>query len=151
MAHAKDLTGQRFGKLTALERLTEKHKSRKAVWKCRCDCGNVIKALSDKLKGGEIKSCGCLRVEKGKEVQEYNEKHLINDDVFTPILKSKVRSDSSTGIKGVQRIVKKKSIKYRAMIYINKKTIYLGTFDTIEEATRARKLGEEKYHKPYFE
>jgi len=34
-----DLTGQRFGKLVAIEP-TEKRVSKSVVWKCLCDCGN---------------------------------------------------------------------------------------------------------------
>ena len=36
VSHAKDITGQRFGMLTAMNHVgTNKH--RKALWKCKCD------------------------------------------------------------------------------------------------------------------
>ena len=38
---AKDITGQRFGQLTALYPTGESHNSN-AIWKCRCDCGREI-------------------------------------------------------------------------------------------------------------
>ena len=35
-----DLTGQKFNKLTVIEK-TDERKNRQVVWKCRCDCGNI--------------------------------------------------------------------------------------------------------------
>ena len=56
---ARDITGQRFGKLTAI-RPTEKRKRKVVVWECKCDCGNVVYVVYSNLKKGETKSCGCL-------------------------------------------------------------------------------------------
>ena len=55
----KDLTGQRFGKLTVIERFDKKGKT---YWLCDCDCGTkgVIASSSD-LKKGDKASCGCVR------------------------------------------------------------------------------------------
>ncbi|PLR99599.1 hypothetical protein [Bacillus sp. T33-2] len=145
-----DLTGKKFGKLTTKSRQGS-NRGRKVNWLCLCDCGKEILVASDRLLNGITKSCGCLREEKGKAVQEYNEKNLRVDEVFTPLLKSKIRSDNSTGVKGVTTVKRKNSIKYQARIYIKNEAIYLGTFDTIEEATKARKKGEEIYHKPYLD
>ena len=55
----KDITGQRFGRLVAI-RLTDERKNRQAVWECKCDCGNIVKVISSRLRGGHKKSCGCL-------------------------------------------------------------------------------------------
>ena len=55
----KDLTGQRFGKLVALEKLEKK--GRTYFWKCRCDCGNFCEKEAQYLLNGDTKSCGCLR------------------------------------------------------------------------------------------
>ena len=52
-----DLTGQVFGKLT-VEGLSDP--SRPTVtWRCRCSCGGVRTAKTDRLKNGEVTSCGC--------------------------------------------------------------------------------------------
>ena len=40
VSHAKDITGQRFGMLTVMKRAGT-HKHRKALWKCKCDCGRT--------------------------------------------------------------------------------------------------------------
>lgn len=58
----KDLSGQKFGRLTALYRLHNYHK-KCTYWLCICDCGNlkIIKYIH--LTSGHTKSCGCLQKE----------------------------------------------------------------------------------------
>ena len=55
----KNLIGQKFGRLTVLEFV--KIDSGHAVWKCLCNCGNKLNVLSNNLRNGNTKSCGCLR------------------------------------------------------------------------------------------
>ena len=55
---ADDLTGQRFGRLTVMKRVGTA--DRKAIWRCRCDCGKKTDVRSSDLKSGNTKSCGCL-------------------------------------------------------------------------------------------
>ncbi len=60
MAEMIDLTGQRFGRLTVVERHgkgTDGH----ALWLCVCECGETTIAASNDLTLGKKKSCGCLR------------------------------------------------------------------------------------------
>lgn len=59
----KDITGQRFGKLTALSP-TEKRKDKSVVWKCRCDCGNLYYQSGRNLVRGYSKHCGCEKKSK---------------------------------------------------------------------------------------
>ena len=56
------LIGQRFGRLTVIER-AENDKNGQARWKCHCDCGNDIVILGCSLLAGRTKSCGCLHRE----------------------------------------------------------------------------------------
>lgn len=55
-----DLTGNRYSKLTVIER-AENAKGGIPVWKCLCDCGNVTLVRGQNLKSGAVKSCGCLK------------------------------------------------------------------------------------------
>lgn len=55
-----DLTNQRFGRLTALERLDKKRRN-SYIWRCRCDCGNETEVSAEILRSGGTKSCGCIR------------------------------------------------------------------------------------------
>lgn len=54
-----DLTGQRFGKLTALFRLPETE-NRYHLWECICDCGGRTQVSTKKLKCGIVTNCGCI-------------------------------------------------------------------------------------------
>lgn len=58
-----DLTGQKFGLLTVLERDFTKKDKKHSYWICQCSCENkTIKSfMGDNLRGGRVNSCGCLR------------------------------------------------------------------------------------------
>ena len=51
-----DISGQRFGRLTAIER-------RGTAWLCRCDCGTEKVIYLGNLKQRNTTSCGCYRRE----------------------------------------------------------------------------------------
>ena len=55
-----DLAGQRFGKLTVLEKDNTPHKNGYLYWICQCDCGNYKTVNSDCLVQGHTVSCGCI-------------------------------------------------------------------------------------------
>lgn len=57
MPKALDLAGQKFGKLTVLERLG-KNDFGHYIWRCRCDCGNYVDAVGYAVKNGSWQSCG---------------------------------------------------------------------------------------------
>jgi len=60
MTLIKNMIGERFGKLTILER-TKNNKHNQVCYICLCDCGATATITSGKLKNGNTKSCGCLR------------------------------------------------------------------------------------------
>lgn len=55
----KDLTGQKFGKLTVI-RKSDVRINNRLSWLCQCDCGNTKVVDATKLRTGKTKSCGCL-------------------------------------------------------------------------------------------
>lgn len=59
----RDLTGQKFVRLTVLSR-ADNNKHGQVMWNCVCDCGNKITTNRTYLKNGDTKSCGCLDKEK---------------------------------------------------------------------------------------
>ena len=61
----KDITNQKFGKLTALYS-TDKRSGTAVVWHCKCDCGNECDVSVAHL-GKTVFSCGCYRRELAKE------------------------------------------------------------------------------------
>lgn len=62
MARFIDLVGQKFGRLTVVERSAVR-KSSGALWSCVCECGGKATVNSLKLRTGHTASCGCLKVE----------------------------------------------------------------------------------------
>lgn len=65
MGKFKDISGQKFGRLTAIRH--SHMKNHYSYWFCRCDCGNFKYIKLDGLTGGQVKSCGCSR--KGQNVK----------------------------------------------------------------------------------
>ena len=51
--------GERFGRLTILERVA--NLGRFAAWRCVCDCGKETIVRGTDLRMGKTRSCGCLR------------------------------------------------------------------------------------------
>lgn len=68
MGKIKDITGQKFGMLTALQNTGKKDNSRNFIWECECECGNTCEVSGNNLRTGHTKSCGCLRKTACKEV-----------------------------------------------------------------------------------
>ncbi len=61
MRGPEDLTGLRFSRLEVLGWFGEKRGAYK-LYKCRCDCGNIIYTTRNSLYNGCTKSCGCYRL-----------------------------------------------------------------------------------------
>lgn len=55
----KDITGQRFGRLTVIKK-SSRRKDNHILWHCLCDCGNSTELRGSALTVGNTKSCGCL-------------------------------------------------------------------------------------------
>ena len=56
---AYDITGRRFGRLTAL-RSNGVGRCWAEQWVCRCDCGREVVVVGASLRTGRTRSCGCL-------------------------------------------------------------------------------------------
>lgn len=57
----KNISGMRFGRLTALE--VSGKVGRRLAWRCRCDCGAYASVQGGLLRSGDTRSCGCLQDE----------------------------------------------------------------------------------------
>lgn len=80
-----DLSGQRFGKLTA------KTSAGNGDWNCQCDCGAEKKRSAYALRNGSAISCGCDRIEKKTSRESRfgssgKEKHLISHQELLRVL-----------------------------------------------------------------
>ena len=75
--HIKDLTGQKFGRLTVLSFTGELTDNYNALWLCQCDCGNKVIVSANKLIDDRgTKSCGCLAIESRQIAAQNNLLHL---------------------------------------------------------------------------
>lgn len=73
MAAPKDLTGQKFGRLTVLRLDQRKYLSPAGKptrrWICRCDCGKELSVLQNALTGKNgTRSCGCSRRDTMRQI-----------------------------------------------------------------------------------
>lgn len=75
----RDLTGQRFGRLTVIEDSGKRGKDGTIMWLCKCDCGNTKNVRTGNLISGNTKSCGCLQREL---VSEQKTKLIPSGTVF---------------------------------------------------------------------
>lgn len=74
----RDIEGRKFGKLIVIG-ASDKRDSRGAVlYKCKCDCGNIIYVAGRQLRNGHTKSCGCTRKEKFAKHIEDIKHNLVN-------------------------------------------------------------------------
>ena len=75
MPKALDLTGRKFGRLTAVKRTRSCAKNQGWLWECVCECGKTIERTVGVLNSGHVNSCGCLVSERGKALGMTNFRH----------------------------------------------------------------------------
>lgn len=70
----KNLIGEKYGRLTVLEYIGSN--GAQSLWKCQCECGNIVNATTGDLRSGKKQSCGCLYIDNarklGKAAKKYN-------------------------------------------------------------------------------
>lgn len=62
-----DVSGQKFGRLTAIEYVSKgffPNGRERMGWSCECECGKNTFVQSGDLRGGKALSCGCLKAER---------------------------------------------------------------------------------------
>lgn len=138
MQYVEGVTGKVFGRLTVLEFVGFREK--RSFWRCRCECGQEAVVQYSNLISGHTKSCGCLQRTMWKENLK-----LIDGTSVTLLesMKNRTIASNTSGYTGVYR--QTKSGKWAAQITFKGKTYYLGAYDKIEDAVKARKRGEEMH------
>lgn len=61
-----NLVGEKYGKLLVLEDTGKKDNDRRIIYKCKCDCGNIIEVPGKYLLDKKTRSCGCLKASYGE-------------------------------------------------------------------------------------
>lgn len=67
MPKLMDLTGQRFGRWTVIDRAPDRRRGY-PEWNCVCDCGGRGAVRANILRTGQSRSCGCLNREDKRRV-----------------------------------------------------------------------------------
>ena len=142
----KDLKGKKFGKLTVLEQ-TDKRQDKCIVWKCKCDCGNIVELSSKRLRNNINISCGCYQKERQKySMNKLQKNQSVENTNIDLISKQTANKNSKSHIRGVHYSKEKR--KWIATLTFQKKLVLNKSFNNIESAIKARKEAEEKYFKP---
>lgn len=63
---ALNLTGDRFGRLVAISVAPRVEGQNRPVWICKCDCGNEVLLIANRLTSGNTTSCGCFRADEAR-------------------------------------------------------------------------------------
>ena len=145
------MIGQTFGRWTILR---EFRNGRFLYYECRCACGTVREVRANSIRSGRSKSCGCLKQERAKDVIAENSRERLTTNAayktnFQAIEREKPYKNNKSGHKGVYW-AKQKGI-WKAVIYVQKKCIYLGGYHDINDAIQAREDAEQKYFLPLIE
>ncbi|GEL12593.1 hypothetical protein FC15_GL000879 [Lapidilactobacillus concavus DSM 17758] len=141
---SKDLTGQQFGHLTVIGRVA--NRNGRPMWLCQCDCGKQKEIAGKHLLNGHTISCGHIKRDRNNSIAPGYEANKVDGiAVFLLDDKRKIRTDNTTGVTGVKRVrYRNGSIHYAAAITIAGKRYHIGTYDTIEQAAKARKEAADK-------
>lgn len=124
--------GRRFGNLTVVA--FEGKKDHRNMWRCRCDCGNEVVVREICLKNGHTTSCGC-------KVDPSRYCHFVDGTFVEAIQARTMLKNNTSGVRGVY--LNQRTQRWVARIGFRGKTYYLGSFENLEDAKKARKLGEE--------
>lgn len=138
-----NLTGQKFGRLTVLER-SDRYGSRGSrkvpLWKCRCECGAITYKATDTLTNPDVSMCRSCAGNFGSQTARAHA-GFESGTQLSKIRNIPETSDNLSGIRGVY--YDPKSGKYRARIKFQGKSHHLGTFLRLEDAIKARRQAEE--------
>jgi hypothetical protein len=129
----KDLTNIETDNFKIIDRAYSKNG--RIYWNCICKhCGNHIELQSNQIS--KYLSCGCKHNRSTKErMAEISDPESLK--TIRPTAKS------TTGVRGVY--FNKRKNRYQVFINVDKKTKYLGSYVSLEEATKMRREAEEKY------
>lgn len=92
MKHLIDMTGQRYGMMTVIEKMPRRSYEKNARWRCRCDCGKERVVEGQSLRRGYCRSCGCVSNKAVDRSEVVELKYIKND----PDWKEKKKAQKNT-------------------------------------------------------
>lgn len=69
-----ELIGERYGRLTVIEKGEKIEGRRECKWICKCDCGSIVHVRTSDLRSGNTQSCGCLMRERTSQAHSKHKK-----------------------------------------------------------------------------
>lgn len=145
----QDLTGQAFGRLTAIRPTEDRDTTGSVIWECACQCGGVTYQSVNVLRGGRVKSCGCLYRETRAHCSEA--RHDLHDGTAISSLVAAKRkfANNTSGHTGVH--LDKRTGRWVAYINLQNKRYHLGSFPELDDAIKVRETAEDTLHTPLIE
>lgn len=148
-----DLAGKRFGRLLVLSD-TGRRSGSSVIWRCRCDCGNIVDVPARNLLHRGTVSCGCYRAVRRLENLPGNPAENLGQVDGTNL--SRIRSDrpqanNRSGYRGVSWHKTPHGGKWIAIIYFKRTRYRLGLYDTPQEAHQAYLKAKDRLHKEYLD
>ena len=134
-----DLTGQRFGKLTAVEPAA--NIGRRTAWLCRCDCGKETVVKTVWLRSGHTKSCGCVNW----GIQKL---HYVDGTCVEMLRANTKRSNNKSGVVGV--VWREHCRRWQASIMFKGTRHNLGMYEQFDDAVAARREAEALYYDSFL-
>lgn len=141
----RDITGQRFGKLTAIEP-TDKRKQQSVIWRFQCDCGNIAEIAMKEVtaKTNPTSTCGCSKKgyignsEHGKKQYHNIEKNYIMGTNIELIRRKDTNpmKNNTSGYQGVS-FIKTRNVWVASMRFQG--SLVSKTCHSLEDAIEARK------------
>lgn len=104
-----NITGRRFGRLTAMYPTKKRDAKGFVIWHCRCDCGNEPDVSYNNLMYCGQQSCGCRKKEHDQELGTLLTH--VGGTSLEMIQSQKLPRDNTTGYKGVY-LVRGKYLAY---------------------------------------
>ena len=141
----RDLTGQRFGKLTVVS--FKGREKNKTLWNCLCDCGNACVASTGSLTTGSTTSCGCKNRENKANIDSLRTGFVDGTSVTAIDGRRKTNRNNTSGHTGVSYDVSRK--KWVAQLTFQRKNHLIGRYRYKRDAVSARRLAEETYYGKY--
>ena len=126
----KDLANTETDNFKVIDRAYSKNQ--RVYWNCVCKhCGSHIELQSNQIE--RYSSCGCKHNLSTKErMAEISDPKSLRTN--------KPTAKSTTGVRGVY--FNKRKNRYQAFINVDKKPKYLGTYTSLEEASKIRREAE---------
>ena len=150
---AKDLSGQKFGRLTAIKNTGNKNKKGSYLWEFQCECGNIAEVSAGDLIQGRVRSCGCLAKEKHIQSGKMNGKNIkdnyyvLGTNANNLVMRTSKRNTSGrTGV-----YWDKRRQKWTSQIRFSGKNYYLGRYKNKEDAITARENAEKHIFGDFLE